>query len=88
MAKGTEFKKDFGNQSTRGYSKEYMKVYCSWLRSLSKKDKEKMSSYNDRSKTKKQLKQERIQKKKEKMERQLTYSKKHSMMAISKATNT
>ena len=83
-----KFKKDFGNQSTHGYSKEYMQVYCSWLKSLSKKDKERMSSYNDRSKTKKQLKQERIKKKKEKQLRHLTSIKKHSMMTISKATNT
>lgn len=47
-----------------------------------------MSSYNERSKTKKQLKQERMEKKKKKLERRLTYQKKHSMMAISKATNT
>lgn len=45
--KETKFKKDFGNQATKGYSKEYMKVYCSWLHSLSKSKRKKMGDYNN-----------------------------------------
>jgi len=40
------FKKDFGNQLTHGYSKEYMGVYCRWLNSLPKSKRKKMGDYN------------------------------------------
>ena len=88
MEKKKEFKKDFGNSSKHGYSREYMKVYCAWLRSLSKKDRAKMETYNDRSKTKKQLRKERKQKREAKRARQLTYQKNYDRIASSKATNT
>ena len=88
MYKQKDFKKDFGNTSKRGYTREYMQVYCSWLRSLSKKDRAKMDSYNDRSKTRKEERAEKKRKREEKRQRQLTYKKKYDRIASSKATNT
>lgn len=88
MEKKKEFKKEFANTSKHGYTKEYMKVYCAWLHSLSKKDRAKMETYNDRSKTKKQLRKERKQKREAKRARQLTRKTKYDRMTSSKATNT
>lgn len=88
MEKKKEFKKDFGNTSKHGYTREYMKVYCAWLHSLSKKDRAKMETYNDRRKTKKQLRKERKQKREAKRARQLTRKINYDRIASSKATNT
>lgn len=52
MTKGTEFKKDYGNTSSHGYSKEYMRVYCSWLRTLSKSKRASIQSCNEGQKSK------------------------------------
>ena len=63
MPKGTEFKKDYGNTSNHGYSKEYMRVYCSLLRNLSKSKRASIQSCNEGQKYKptqnKEIKQNR-----------------------------
>ena len=45
--KAVVFKKTFGNQATSHYSKDYMQVYCRWLKTLSKKERDSIKFCND-----------------------------------------
>ena len=41
-----KFKKDYGNRSCTGYSKEYMDAYMSWYKKLSRKQKKRIENCN------------------------------------------
>ena len=47
-----KFKKDYGNSSLEGYSKEYMEAYMAWQRTLSRKQKESITHCNEYTKCK------------------------------------
>ena len=42
-----KFKKDYGNYSCSGYSKEYMDAYMSWMKTLTRKQKMSIKECNN-----------------------------------------